>query len=91
VDLYIYSPIRLHGIVLTFLSCLGTELRIELVFLKCSVRIWVEIPAILTEISWFPSALQANTGITPLLGHDRFLPNPFQFVFIYVILPADAR
>jgi hypothetical protein len=26
----------------------------------------------------FPQSLQANSRITPLLRHDRFLPNPFQ-------------
>jgi hypothetical protein len=29
---------------------------------------------------YFPQSLQTNAGIVTRLGHDRFLPNPFQFI-----------
>jgi hypothetical protein len=28
----------------------------------------------------FPQSLAANDIIVPRVGHDRFLPNPFQFI-----------
>jgi hypothetical protein len=31
-------------------------------------------------ISSFPQFLQENTDVVPRLGHDRFLPSPFQLV-----------
>jgi hypothetical protein len=34
----------------------------------------------LTEVSYFSSVLQKNAETVPRLGHDRFLPNPFQFI-----------
>jgi hypothetical protein len=45
------------------------------------VRISVGISAIPTQIfSCFPQFFQANTWLLPLLGHYRFLSNPFQFI-----------
>jgi hypothetical protein len=34
----------------------------------------------LTEVRGFLQSLQTNAGIVPRLGHNRFLPNPFQFI-----------
>jgi hypothetical protein len=31
----------------------------------------------------FPQSLQANAGIDLKLGHDHFLPHPFQFIVHY--------
>jgi hypothetical protein len=45
-----------------------------------SDRISARMRAILTEIlRGFPQSLHANAGIICELGHDRFLPHPFQF------------
>jgi hypothetical protein len=33
----------------------------------------------------FPQSLQAHSGVVVLSGHDRFLPNPFDFI---IHLPA---
>jgi hypothetical protein len=30
-----------------------------------------------------PQSFQAHLGIGPLLGHERFLPCPFQFIIYY--------
>jgi hypothetical protein len=30
--------------------------------------------------AWFHSDLEAHSGIAPILGHERFLPNLFQFI-----------
>jgi hypothetical protein len=41
----------------------------------------VGTPAILTEgFGDFPQPPQANSGIVAVLGHNRFLANPFQFI-----------
>jgi hypothetical protein len=41
-------------------------------------------PTILTGFfRSFPQPLQANAGIALKLGHDRFLPNPFQFTLSF--------
>jgi hypothetical protein len=51
------------------------------VFRRSRFQISTRIPAILTDVfSGFPESLQANAGVVPLLGYDRFLPNSFQFV-----------
>jgi hypothetical protein len=52
---------------------------------KYSVRISAGIPVILTEaLRGFPQSLQVKVGIVLRLGHDRYLPNPFQFIFIHL-------
>jgi hypothetical protein len=44
-------------------------------------RISVGTPPILPElIRGFPQSFQVNTGKEPVLGHDHFLPNHFQFI-----------
>jgi hypothetical protein len=41
-------------------------------------------PAVLTEVfHGFFEPLQVNAGRIPQLGHESFLPNPFQFIIIY--------
>jgi hypothetical protein len=53
----------------------------RLIFCICSIRILAGISAILTGgFRGFPRALQGNTGILFRLGHNRFHPNPFQFI-----------
>jgi hypothetical protein len=38
-------------------------------------------PIILTEVSCdFPQSFQADDEILPQLGHDHFLPSPFQLI-----------
>jgi hypothetical protein len=37
----------------------------------------------------FPQSLQANIGIIPEFGHDRFLPNPSHFNHSPIILPTS--
>jgi hypothetical protein len=38
--------------------------------------------AILIEVfCGFPYTLQANAGIVPKFGHEKFLTHPFQFIF----------
>jgi hypothetical protein len=32
----------------------------------------------------FPQSLQVNSGIVPRLGHNRFVPSPFQFIIIHL-------
>jgi hypothetical protein len=32
-------------------------------------------------LCFFPQSLQVNAGIVPQLGHNCFLPNPFQFKY----------
>jgi hypothetical protein len=55
---------------LTFLHRIPEDLRSNL-----SQR-----PVILIEgFRGLPQSLQANAGIEPYKGHDRFLPNPFFF------------
>jgi hypothetical protein len=52
-------------------------------FLIGRSRVWisVETPNILTEVlRGFPQSLKANAGIVPQTGHDRFLPDPSQFI-----------
>jgi hypothetical protein len=49
----------------------------------CSVR----ISAVKSETSCVPRSLEANAGIVPGLGHDRFLPNPSQYI---IQLTSDA-
>jgi hypothetical protein len=44
---------------------------------------------IVTE-EFFPSLLDTNSGEVPQLRHDRFLPNPFQFIIHDHILPFDT-
>jgi hypothetical protein len=41
-------------------------------------------PAMVKVLRGFCPTLQANTGIMPQLDHNRFLPNPLQF-----IMPLD--
>jgi hypothetical protein len=52
------------------------------VFGRCSVRISVgTTAAILNEdFRGLPWSNQANDAIVPGIGHDCFLPNPFQFI-----------
>jgi hypothetical protein len=50
---------------------------------KYSVRISVATPANLTGFLSFPQSLEGSARIIPRLGHDLFLPNPFQFTLIY--------
>jgi hypothetical protein len=53
-----------------------------LVFGNWSVRISTGTPTILTDVfRGFPQSLQANSGWVLLLGYDRFLPNPLQFIY----------
>ena len=48
--------------------------------------------AILTEnFSDFPQSVQGNFGISPQLGHDYFLANPFQFFIFSIILTVTPR
>jgi hypothetical protein len=35
---------------------------------------------IIVNFRGFSQSLQENTGIVPRLGHNRFFPNPFQFI-----------
>jgi hypothetical protein len=45
--------------------------------------VWIlaRTPAILTEVFHrFLQSLQANASMVPQLCHDRFLPNPLQFI-----------
>jgi hypothetical protein len=49
------------------------------------VRISAGALAVLAEVflgegGIFPKPVQKNIGVVPLLGHDRFLPNNFEFV-----------
>jgi hypothetical protein len=51
-----------------------------IVFGKCSVRISVGTPTILTEVFRdFPQLIRPNIGIAPQLVHDHLLHNSFQF------------
>jgi hypothetical protein len=55
--------------------------RYRLEFERCSARISAGTPVIiLTVLSWFYSVVTENAGILPRLGHNSFLPNPFQFI-----------
>jgi hypothetical protein len=48
---------------------------------QCLVGMCTRTPDNLTEISrGFPQYLEANFEIVLWLGHDYFLPNPFQFI-----------
>jgi hypothetical protein len=63
------------------LNTLALRYRSKTLAWRCSVWKSPEIPAILNEgFCGFPQPLQANAAIYPQLGHDRFLPNPFQFI-----------
>jgi hypothetical protein len=61
----------------------------SLVFGTFSVRISAGIPDIMTEVYLgIPQSVQANTGTVPRFGHDRFLRNPFHFIFLLFYHPA---
>jgi hypothetical protein len=57
------------------------RLRSRLIFWGYSVQISTGTPAILIEgFPDFPQPLRENSVTVPRLGHDRFIPNPSQFV-----------
>jgi hypothetical protein len=67
-------------------NILVSTYRSSLVFSMCSVRISARTQAILTEIRrGFPQSFQVYSGLVPRLSHDRFLPNPLQFVSHHII------
>jgi hypothetical protein len=54
------------------------------VFKRCSLRISIRTPAILTAVlRGFPPPLQTNSGIIYQLGRGRFLRNTFQLFIHY--------
>jgi hypothetical protein len=56
------------------------------VFWWSSVKVLARIPANLTEsFHGSPQSFQANYGIVHRVGHDRFLPNPFKFIYHYTV------
>jgi hypothetical protein len=58
----------------------GLAVKLWTVLRSFSVRISSRSPAIPNEsFRILPQSLQTNSGIVPRLGHDPFLPNPFQF------------
>jgi hypothetical protein len=61
--------------------CWSSGNACRLVCRKCTVRIYIGTPAVLTEVLRdFPEYLQVNAGLVSRWGHDPFLPNPLQFI-----------
>lgn len=55
---------------------------------KVLTRISVRALAIMIKVDrGFPQVLQVNADILPVLGHDRYLPNPSQFISSSLIVP----
>jgi hypothetical protein len=56
------------------------EAGCRLIFRRCLARIPIGTQDSLINVSrGFSQLLQANGGIEPRLGHEFFLPNPYQF------------
>jgi hypothetical protein len=56
----------------------------RLAFCSCLVRILAGTQTVLTGFSWLLSVPPGKFRIVPRLGHDRILPDPFQFIIHYL-------
>jgi hypothetical protein len=60
-----------------------------------SVWLSEEVQANFTDVRGTPLSLQTNSEIIPQLGHDHFLPSPFEFIvhllsYLYDLFPTGG-
>jgi hypothetical protein len=63
----------------------NSDTLLKLYSVRCSVRISATTPInVNASFRTFPQSPHTNSGILPRLRYNRFLPNPFQVVVIYL-------